>query len=511
MVSAILEDSRTRLMNHLHRTSVIIITKNRPGQLISCVDSLAKQTIQPNEVVIIDSSDSSQWIRQKVDRFSLVYRYTPHCSIPKAREMGIEIATYPLVLFLDDDCTAEKDWLKKMVALSSAHPRAALIAGSLVHVPTESVYAQIIRDIRKQRVYLAGHHGYIYFNIENCLIKREFVKRHQIQFDETMLHEDFADFALQVKRAGGDIVISNGPKVYHYERQNLLSFLRQRFKNSGNLARLKRKWPKQQFHFYASRRSSFLNIFITRVNTFIKKGESGNCLKYVGIIVLSVAAYELGNLYYTVLYHERLNKGYIRIKSTTDFFLAIVFFIVSIPAMVLIGLIIKMDSPGPVIFSQIRIGKNLRLFRFYKFRTMWHDAKLRFPDLYNYQLMSDKVDTFKFKTTDDPRLTRFGRYLRKTSLDELPNFINVIRGDMSLVGPRPEIPEMLPYYQKEEMVKFTVKPGITGYAQVMGRGLLTFKQTIKYDITYVSCQGFLVDIKTMIWTIYVVLRGFGAF
>lgn len=498
-------------MNHLHRTSVIIITKNRPDQLIRCVDSLAKQTIQPNEVVIIDSSDGPQEIRQTVDRLSLVYRYAPHCSIPQAREMGIEMARYSLVLFLDDDCTAEKNWVKKMVALFSDHPRASLIAGRLIHIPTGSVYAQIIKDIRKQRIHLAGPREYLYFNIENCLIKKEFIKRHRIKFDEAMIHEDFVDFALQIKKAGGEMVISRWTKVYHHERQSLLSFLHQRFKNSGNLTRLKRKWPKQQFHFYVSRRSGFLNIFITRVRMLIKKGEFGSCLKYVGIIVLSVVTYELGNLYYTVSYHERLNKGYIRIKSITDLFLAIVFFIVSIPAMILIGLIIKIDSPGPVIFSQIRIGKGLGLFRFYKFRTMWHNAKLRFPDLYDYKLMPDKVDTFKFKTADDPRLTRFGRYLRKTSLDELPNLINVIRGDMGLVGPRPEIPEMLPYYKKEEMAKFTVKPGITGYAQVMGRGLLTFKQTIKYDIIYVSLQGFLVDIKIIIWTIYIVWRGLGAF
>lgn len=498
-------------MKYLRRTSVIIITKNRPKLLIRCVDSLAGQTTRPDEVVIIDSSDNPHRFRRKVDGFFLVYRYAPDYSIPEARGIGMETARYPLVLFLDDDCTAEKDWVKKMVGLFSHHPSVALIAGSLVHVPTGSAYARIIRDIRKHRIRLAGPHGYLYFNIENCLINKEFINRRQIKFDQALLHEDFADLALQVNKTGGEIVISNGPKVYHHERQNLSSFLRQRFKNSGNLARLKKKWPEQQFHFYASRRSSFLNMFIARVSVLIKKGKIRDSLKYVGIIVLSVVTYELGNLYYTVLYHKRLNRGYIRIKSISDLFLAIVFFVVSIPAMVVIGLMIKIDSPGPVIFSQIRIRKNLRLFRFYKFRTMWHDAKIRFPGLFDYKLMPDEIDAFRFKTADDPRLTRLGRYLRKTSLDELPNLINVIKGDMSLVGPRPEIPEMLPYYKKEEMVKFTVKPGITGYAQVMGRGLLTFRQTIKYDIMYVSSQGFLVDIKIIIWTIYVVLRGLGAF
>lgn len=498
-------------MSHILRTSIVIITKNRPNQLQQCVDSITMQTVPPNEVVIIDSSDCLQKIRLKASRFPLVYRYAPHRSIPEARNMGVEMARYPLVLFLDDDCTAEKNWVKKIIALSSNYPRASLLAGSLIHFPTRSTYAQIIREIRRRRISLAGPYEYLYFNIENCLIRKEFIEKNHIKFNETLFHEDFADLALQIKKAGGEIVISHLPKVYHHERQSLISFLNQRFKNSGNSIRLNRKWPGQQFHFYASSRLSFLNIFTTRVKTYLKEGEIGGCLKYIGIVVLSILTYEFGNLYYTLLYSDRLNEVYRKIKHAIDFFLGIVFFILSIPVMLLVGLIIKLNSPGPVIFSQIRIGKDLKLFRFYKFRTMWHDARRRFPDFYNYKLIPDNIDTFKFKIADDPRLTRFGRYLRRTSLDELPNLINVIRGEMSLVGPRPEIPEMLPYYKKEEMIKFIVKPGITGYAQVMGRGLLTFKQTTKYDIMYVCGQGLLVDLKIIIWTMYVVLRGFGAF
>lgn len=498
-------------MKHPSHTSVIIITKNRPDQLAKCLGSLGRQTTKPEEVVVVDSSDTPQQFHLKNNRFSLVYRYAPQYSIPAARQMGLETTSHPLVLFLDDDCTAEKDWLKKMIELSTTYPHAVLIAGSLIHVPTKSIYAQIIRDIRKQRIRSAGFCGYLYFNIENCLIRKEFIKKHKIKFDEALFHEDFADFAIQIKKNGGEIVISDKSKIYHHERQSLLPFLRQRFKNSGNLIRLKRKWPAQEFHFFASRRSNYLNVLIAQVELFVAKGEIRNCLKFVGIIILSVVTYELGNLYAKISNHEKLNHGYLRVRLTIDFLLAVIFFVISIPIMMLIGLIIRIDSSGSIIFSQLRVGKNLKLFKFYKFRTMWCDAKQRFPKLYDYKFTPNRVSTFKFKTADDPRLTKFGRYLRKTSLDELPNLINVIRGDMSLIGPRPEIPEMLSYYKKEEMIKFTVKPGITGYAQVMGRGLLTFKQTIKYDNAYVSNQGLFVDMEIIIRTIYVVLRGLGAF
>lgn len=183
----------------------------------------------------------------------------------------------------------------------------------------------------------------------------------------------------------------------------------------------------------------------------------------------------------------------------------------STPLIVLIATLIRIDSEGPIIFSQIRVGKNKKLFRFYKFRTMYKDAKKRYPKLYDYRYTKDEIKRFRFKVPDDPRLTKFGARLRKTSLDELPNLINVIKGEMALIGPRPEIPEMLKYYTKTQMKKFSVRPGITGYAQVHGRGLLTLQETIKFDLDYIKERGFAVNLKILTKTIVVVLRGIGAF
>jgi len=142
---------------------------------------------------------------------------------------------------------------------------------------------------------------------------------------------------------------------------------------------------------------------------------------------------------------------------------------------------------------------------------MRHNAKGKYPYFYQYKYTKKEIGTMRFKLLDDPRLTKFGKYLRKTSLDELPNLINVIQGKMSLIGPRPEIPEMLRYYRKDQMAKFLVKPGITGYAQVNGRGLLTFQETISFDLKYVLEQSFLTDMKILIKTVGVVIKGLGAF
>lgn len=202
---------------------------------------------------------------------------------------------------------------------------------------------------------------------------------------------------------------------------------------------------------------------------------------------------------------------YTRLKSITDRFFGIVLLLLAMPVMILICLIIMLDSKGSLIFSQVRIGKNRKRFVFYKFRTMYLDARAQYPNLYRYKYSSKEVKLIKFKIENDPRLTNFGRYIRRTSLDELPNLINVIKGEMSLIGPRPEIPEMLPYYRQDQLVKFSVKPGITGIAQTEGRGYLTLQETIKCDIKYVKNQSLLLDLRILFKTVLIVLRGTGAF
>jgi len=224
------------------------------------------------------------------------------------------------------------------------------------------------------------------------------------------------------------------------------------------------------------------------------------------------------------------------IIRAAEFVLSLIALILSLPIMAVITLIIKIDSPGSAIFRQTRIGKDYRMngrailnngarlpkerrkqdlggrpFTFYKFRTMFVDAKERFPELYQYQYSQQDIQNLHFKVPDDPRLTPFGRRLRKTTLDELPNLINVLKGEMSLVGPRPDIPEMIKYYGREHKKKFWVKPGLTGLAQINGRGLLTFYKTLETDVEYVENKGLGLDLKVILRTIKVTILRIGAF
>ena len=183
----------------------------------------------------------------------------------------------------------------------------------------------------------------------------------------------------------------------------------------------------------------------------------------------------------------------------------------TLPIQLVLGFIIWRGTHGPVLFRQQRVGIGAENFTFVKFRTLYADARERFPELYAYQYSKEDLETFKFKIEKDPRVTPQGEWMRKSSLDELPNFWNLLTGDMALVGPRPEIPEMLPYYKGEARKKFSVRPGITGLAQISGRGRLSFKDTVALDLEYVEKRSFWFDMKIFFKTIQMVIVRDGAF
>jgi len=150
-------------------------------------------------------------------------------------------------------------------------------------------------------------------------------------------------------------------------------------------------------------------------------------------------------------------------------------------------------------------------FTLAKFRTMYHDAKARFPEFYAYKFAQGEFHQ-QFPTIRyDPRVTRVGRILRKFSIDELPNLWSVLIGDMRLVGPRPEAPEVLQYYSPEEMYKFACTPGITGLAQINGRGLLNWGETLRWDLQYIRTRSVALDLKIILLTLTRVLTRRGAF
>lgn len=168
---------------------------------------------------------------------------------------------------------------------------------------------------------------------------------------------------------------------------------------------------------------------------------------------------------------------------------------------------IKLDSPGPVFFGQTRVGKNGRKFTFYKFRSMYKDAEARKKEL----MASNEVKGLMFKMEDDPRITKVGKFIRKTSIDELPQFWNVLRGDMSLVGTRPPTVDEFEHYEAKHKCRLSMTPGLTGLWQISGRSdIKDFDEVVKLDMQYIDNWSILKDIKILILTVKVVLTGRGS-
>ncbi len=195
------------------------------------------------------------------------------------------------------------------------------------------------------------------------------------------------------------------------------------------------------------------------------------------------------------------------IKRVFDMMLAAVGLLLFAPFFLIIAILIKVDSPGPVFFSQIRAGFGGRPFRMYKLRTMVPDAEARLEQLVQLEGLEDPV----FKLRDDPRVTRIGRFLRRHSIDEVPQLLNVLVGEMSMVGPRPEQVELVQRYSDAERAKLEAKPGVTGPMQVFGRGELTFAERLTMEIEYVENQSLARDLRILIHTPSAVMRGTGAF
>jgi len=195
------------------------------------------------------------------------------------------------------------------------------------------------------------------------------------------------------------------------------------------------------------------------------------------------------------------------VKRIFDIILSFIGIVILLPIYLVIAIAIKLDSKGPVLFKQVRVGKDRRNFTIYKFRTMVVSAESK----RELQIDPTNMDNFVFQSKSDNRITKVGSFLRNTSLDEIPQLFNVLFGHMSLVGPRPEIPEVVKYYPENYYQRLLVLPGITGLAQVSGRGEIELGKTVYYDLTYISNFSIWFDIKILFTTFFKVFKREGAF
>ena len=195
---------------------------------------------------------------------------------------------------------------------------------------------------------------------------------------------------------------------------------------------------------------------------------------------------------------EKVNKKFwLLVKEVFDKIVSFISLVVLLPLFLVVAILIKLDSPGPVFFLQDRVGKDGKIFKVFKFRTMTSDAPEKTKG--------------KYIDKSNPYVTRVGKILRRTGVDELPQLINVLKGEMSLVGPRPTLPYQVAKYNEYQRKRLLMKPGITSWALIHGRNKLTWPERIEYDVWYVEHWSFWLDIKILFKTVWVVASGEGLY
>jgi exopolysaccharide biosynthesis polyprenyl glycosylphosphotransferase len=213
----------------------------------------------------------------------------------------------------------------------------------------------------------------------------------------------------------------------------------------------------------------------------------------------------IGHFPCLALHREENPRFWMALKRVSDVIISLAGLIVLAPALLLLAILVRIDSRGSVLYVSQRVGKKGALFTCYKFRTMVNNAEELKSALHHL----NERDGLLFKISKDPRVTRFGRFMRKYSLDELPQLWNVLRGDMSLVGPRPPLPAEVERYRTEHLRRLEVIPGITGLWQVTARRDPSFEHYVNLDLEYVENWSYALDLRIILRTIFVVLQGTG--
>jgi len=212
-----------------------------------------------------------------------------------------------------------------------------------------------------------------------------------------------------------------------------------------------------------------------------------------------------------------IDSGYLRAKRLLDIVFTLLILLPLCLVFIIVAVLIRLDSTGPIFYRQKRVGLRGAEFNMLKFRSMYvesddsvhRDAIVKYMNGQEMNVGTATAIKFQFKLSDDPRITRVGRFIRKTSIDELPQFFNVLRGEMTLVGPRPPLPYEVELYTLRDRLRLSGKPGLTGIWQIYGRSCVTFKDMVEMDIDYLQRQSLWEDLKLIVLTVPVMIGGAG--
>jgi len=552
------------------RISVVIPAYNAAHTIDRCLAALSNQTLSRSqyEILVVDDGSSDE-TRARVETHTGVRLLTQaHAGPAAARNLGARHALGDILLFTDADCAPAKDWIERMVAPFD-DAEVAGDKGTYVTQQREIVarFAQLEYEGKYDSM---AEYEYIDFVDTYAAGYRRELFLANGGFDPIFENASVEDqeFSFRLARQGHKMVFVPDAKVCHLAHPSKLStYWHRKFRIGYWKVLVTRRYPDKAWHDSHTPQilkaqivlvglslvcflgawlwkplwwglAAAMMLFLLSTLPFSSKAWGKDrvvALVSPGLLFLRALALGTGFAVGLVAHrgarpmseaadgdqeasasralrsssaHALDHRGWhILTKRAIDIVGGAIGLLVSVPVVPIAAILIKLDSRGPVFFVQDRVGENGRVFQIYKLRTMVGNAE----ELLDQLIDLESLDEPMYKLRDDPRVTRVGRYLRRWSIDELPQFLNVLKGDMSLVGPRPEEVRVVRYYSAWHRQRLRVKPGVTGPVQINGRGDLALEERVQLEIDYIDNYSLGRDLKILLRTIPVVIEGNGSY
>lgn len=536
--------------------SVIVPAFNAAGTLDDCLNALLNQTAPRSsyEIIVVDDGSldaTADVARRYCDQgVRLVRQHNQGAA--GARNTGVAHAQGELLLFTDSDCAPQPDWIERMVAAFD-NPETVGAKGAYLTRQGRLVarFVQIEYEDRYDR--MRDQERIDFIDTYSAGYRRDVFVRNG-GFDVAVRFVEDQEFSFRLAEKGYKLVFVPAAQVSHQHDQDVIEYVERKFNIGVWKARVMQRHPERlanDTHTPPVLKLQILLLFLALplllaglvvqqlgmawwqavaasgllcLAAFLASGlpfawkawRKDRAVALVTPPMLAARALALGAGYgvglLRFLHVEPQERPVLRarqrlVKRLMDLVGAALSLVITAPLSLAIAVAIKLDSAGPVLYIQDRVGVNGRTFRLVKFRTMVQGADKQLGDLIDLTSLEEPV----FKLKNDPRVTRVGRFLRRFSLDELPQFANVLRGDMSLVGPRPEEAWLVRLYSDQQRRRLAVRPGMTGPMQVNGRGDLPFAQRLQLELDYIEHYSLRRDIAILLKTIPVVLKGSGAY
>jgi lipopolysaccharide/colanic/teichoic acid biosynthesis glycosyltransferase/glycosyltransferase involved in cell wall biosynthesis len=537
-----------------NKVSVVIPAFNAEATIPHCLAGLKNQSFADSfEIIVVDdgSTDQTATLASAADVTVIT---TPRGRPAAARNAGIDKAVGDLICFTDADCIPHPDWLLHITAPFS--DESVVACKGIYSTRQKELVARFVQLEYEDKYDLLRTQDSIDFIDTYSAAYRRNVLLVNGGFDERFHYLEDQELSFRLAARGYRMVFQELAVVEHQHSAGFWPYMRKKFLIGYWKAQVIRRFPGQavkdshtpqvmkaqmvlmvlfmatlllallsytlkwtqldSLRWLAYITASFVaGTFVLTTFPFVKKAwpkDRGVALS--SPFLLAVRALSLGCGYFWGLVHPRpgmrdkIAVGGLNYpaKRLLDLVIAIPSLLFTLLTWPLWALIIRLDTEGPILFQQERIGEHGRSFTLYKFRSMYVGAAEEWPELVITLGLSEPV----LKLENDPRLTRVGRFMRRWSLDELPQFWNVIKGEMSLVGPRPEEPRVVAYYSEWHRRRLAVKPGMTGLMQIAGRADLTLDERVQLDLDYIDDYSLRRDLIILVRTIPVVLRGSGA-